>query len=56
MPNDVAAVEFFFAEEDFQKGTFSGSVAADKADFDVIGEGGIGVIEKNLIAVTFDGV
>ena len=38
-----------------QQGAFAGAVAADEADFDVVAQGGLGVVEQNLIAVAFVG-
>ena len=55
MADDFAAVEFFLAEQDAEQRALAGAVAADEADLDVVANGGLGVVEQNLIAVTFDG-
>ncbi len=55
MADDFAAVEFFLAEQDPQQRAFAGAVAADEAHLDVVAQGGLGVVEQDLIAVAFAG-
>ena len=54
--NDVAGVEFLFAEDDPQEGALAGAVAADEADLAVIGDRGGGVLEEDLVAIPLRGV
>ena len=55
MPDHVAAVEFLLAEQDAQQGAFPGAILADEAHLDVVADAGLGLVEKNLLAVTFGG-
>jgi hypothetical protein len=56
MADNFAAIEFFFSEEDAEERAFARTVSAHEADFYIIGDGGVGVVEENLVAVTFDGI
>ncbi len=47
----LATVEFLFAQEHAQQRRFTGSVAADEADLDVVGQRRLGPVEQHLIAV-----
>ena len=55
MADDFAAVEFLLAEQDAQQRALAGAVAADEADLDVVADGRVGIVEQDLIAVTFAG-
>ena len=54
--DDVAGVEFLFAEDDPQEGALAGAVAADEPDLAVVGDRGGGVLEENLMAIPLRGV
>ncbi len=55
MADDFSAVEFFFAEKNAEQCTFSGPITADEPDLDVVAQGGVSIVEKDLIAVAFAG-
>lgn len=50
--DDFSGVEFVIAEDAFEEGGFSSTVATDEADFVVSSQSTFGTVEKNLIAVT----
>ena len=54
--DDFAGVEFFVAQQDAAERRFAGPVAADQADFLVIGQGAAGTVEQVLIAVALMGI
>ena len=56
MADDLAAVEFFLAEQDAEQRALAGAVAADEPDLDVVAERGLGAVEQNLVAVALVGV
>ena len=52
MWQNLARIEFFFAEQNTQEGRFAGSIPTDEPDFDVLDQRRIGSIKQHLIAVT----
>ncbi len=51
MTNDLAAVEFFFTEQDAQQRRFAGSIAANETDFDIIDQGRFGTVQQHLLTI-----
>src|SRR5258708_40000675 len=56
MPNNFAAIEFFFTQENAKQGAFTGAVATDKADFGIVDDGCLSIFKKHLVAIAFAGV
>ena len=55
MANDFAAVEFFLAEQNPQQRAFAAPLRPMKPTLTLSLDGGLGIVEKNLIAVAFAG-
>ena len=56
MADDLAAVEFLFAEQDAQQRALAGPVAADEADLHVVGDRRLRAVQQHLVAVTLVGI
>ena len=56
VPNDFAAIEFFFAQQNAKQGAFTGAVATDKADFSIVDDGRLSIVKQHLVAIAFAGV
>ena len=54
--DDVAGVEFLVAEQNAAERALAGAVAADEADFLIVGQCAVGAVEQLLVAVAFVGV
>ncbi len=55
MKDHLAAIEFFFPQQDLKQRRFSRPVSADKSHFDAVGDRRFGIVKQNLIAVSFVG-
>jgi hypothetical protein len=55
MTKYFSGIKLFFTEQDSQQRTFTGSVSADEPHLDVLGQGGLCVIQENLVTIALGG-
>ena len=55
MANDFTRIKLLIPQENSQERRFPGTVSANKTDFGIVGDRGLGVVEKDLISVGFAG-
>ena len=53
MADDFPFIQLFVPQEDAEERGLAGAVSADKANLDVIDNRGLGVVQENLVSVTF---
>ena len=56
MADDLADIEFDFAQQHAEQRAFAGAVSADEADFHIVDQRRFGAVEQHLVAVAFASV
>ncbi len=55
MLDDLSGIQLFVTQDTTQQRGFARSIATDKSNFFVAGDGAFRIIQKNLVAVAFTG-